>query len=117
MRAAVLATSLLAFACTRAAETDAARAAVQRFFEAVSAGDCASLGRMMDAQDAARCPEILAELQEHDVQLVDVIDAQVDGRDRRAVIVKARLSKDGSVREEPALVRAVRGDGGWRIKL
>jgi hypothetical protein len=109
---------LAALACKPSeSKTEAAQASVRRFFEALPAGDCAVLGPLLAGDGSARCRQTVEELHAHGFTLVEVLDARVDGRDPDAVLVRARVAKDGKVREEPFLLRVERHPDGWRLRL
>jgi hypothetical protein len=98
-------------------KTEAARATVQRFFEALPTGDCAELGPLLIGQAADSCRETVDELNQHGVSLVEVLEARVDGRDPNAVVVRTRVARNGKVREEPMLVRVEQHPDGWKLRL
>jgi hypothetical protein len=118
-RAAVWLGLLAALACrpSESRKTEAARATVQRFFEALPAGDCAVLGPLLVGKGSDTCRETVDELIEHGVSLVEVLDAKVDGRDPSAVMVRARVARDGRVREQPMLLRVEQHPEGWKLRL
>jgi len=119
-RAVVLALGLLAALGCKSAEerkTEAARATVRRFFEALPAGDCAELGPLLAGKAADTCRETVDEMKEHGLSLVEVLDARVDGRDSNAVMVRTRVARDGQVREEPLLLRVEQHPDGWKLRL
>ena len=101
---------------SEARKSEAARDAVRRFFEALPSADCAQLGPSL-AGPADTCPATLEDLRSHGVSLLEVLDAQVDGRDPDAVLVRARVARDGRVREQPLLVRVERHPEGWKLRL
>jgi len=118
-RAAVWLGLLAALACrpSETRKTEAARATVQRFFEALPAGDCAVLGPLLVGQESDTCRATVDELNEHGVSLVEVLDATVDGRDPGAVMVRARVARNGRVREQPMLLRVEEHPDGWKLRL
>ncbi len=118
-RAAVWLGLLAALACrpSESRKTEAARATVQRFFEALPAGDCAELGPLLVGTEQDTCRATVDELNEHGVSLVEVLDAKVDGRDPNAVMVRARVARDGRVREQPMLLRVEEHSEGWKLRL
>jgi hypothetical protein len=119
-RVRVLALGLLAALGCQSSEsrkTEAARATVQRFFEALPAGDCAELGPLLVGKAADACRETVDEMTEHGLSLVEVLDARVDGRDANAVVVRTRIARDGRVREEPLLLRVEQHPDGWKLRL
>jgi hypothetical protein len=116
----VLALGLLAaLGCqsSEARKTEAARATVRRFFEALPAGDCAELGPLLVGKAAENCRQTVDEMTEHGFSLVEVLDARVDGRDANAVMVRTRIARDGKVREEPLLLRVEQHPDGWKLRL
>jgi hypothetical protein len=119
-RACGLLLALATFACT-SAETrkkEAAQASVRAFFTALPGRDCAVLGPMLATGGSARpCEDTVRELHEHGMELVDIVDAAVDGRDPDAVLVRAKVARDGAVREEPFVLRVERQAGEWKLRL
>lgn len=114
----LLALAMLACAPSEARKKEAAQASVRAFFAALPAMDCAVLGPLLATGGSARpCEDTVRELHEHGMQLVDIVDAAVDGRDPNAVLVRARLARDGAVREEPYVLRVEQQDGGWKLRL
>ena len=118
-RAAVWLGLLAALACrpSESRKTEAARATVERVFEALPTRDCAELGRLLIGQAAEDCQETVDELNEHGFSLVEVLEAKVDGRDPNAVMVRARVARDGQVREQPMLLRVEQHPEGWKLRL
>lgn len=119
-RAGVAGLVLAALACapTSSTKAEAGEAAVRRFFTALPSSDCAVLGPMLATGGSARpCEETVKELREHGFALVDIVDSKVDGRDPEAVMVRARVSRNGEVRQEPYLLRVERQGGVWRLRL
>ena len=110
---------LAALACksSESRKTEAARATVQRFFEGLPAQDCAVLGGLLVGKAADTCPETVREMNEHGFSLVEVLEVKVDGRDPNAVVVRARVARDGQVREEPLLLRVEQHPDGWKLRL
>ncbi|MCY1082725.1 hypothetical protein [Archangium lansingense] len=102
---------------TESRKTEAARATVQSFFEALPAGDCAVLGPLLTGKAGDTCQATVEEMNEHGLSLVEVLDARVDGRDSSAVVVRARVARDGQVREEPMLLRVEQHPEGWKLRL
>ncbi len=99
-------------------ESEEAQASVRAFFAALPARDCPVLGPLLAMGGSARpCEDTVRELHEHGMQLVDIVDATVDGRNPDAVLVRARLARDGAVRAEPYVLRVERQDGGWKLRL
>jgi hypothetical protein len=117
-RAALWLGLLAALACnSESRKTEAARSTVQRFFEALPARDCAVLGPLLVGQAADACQKTVDDLIEHGFSLVEVLDAKVDGRDPNAVVVRARVARDGQVREQPLLLRVEQHPDGWKLRL
>ncbi|MCY1046766.1 hypothetical protein OV208_36015 [Corallococcus sp. bb12-1] len=111
---------LAAPACTSAtsAKVEAGEAVVRRFFQALPSGDCAVLGPMLvEGQGLPSCEDSVKDLREHDLHLVDIVEAKVDGRDPNAVLVRARVSQGGKERQEPYFFRVERQSEGWRLRL
>lgn len=99
-----------------ARKAEAARDAVERFFEALPSADCARLGASL-AGPAEACPAKVEDLRAHGVALLEVLDAKVDGRDPEVVLVRARVTQEGRVREQPMLLRVERHPEGWKLRL
>jgi hypothetical protein len=109
---------MLACAPSEARKKEAAQASVRAFFAALPGRDCAVLGPLLATGGSAKpCEDTVSELHEHGMQLVDIVDATVDGRNPNAVLVRARLARDGAVREEPYVLRVEHQDGGWKLRL
>ena len=110
---------LAALACTSASsKTRAAEESVRRFFEALPSEDCAVLEPLLATGGSARsCEETVRELREHGFSLVGILGSTVDGRDPEAVIVRARVARDGQERKEPWLLRVERQAGAWRVRF
>jgi hypothetical protein len=105
-----------ALAADEAAKIGAATAAVERFFPLVSAGDCDTIITMFaEPMSPEECEEYVREMQGHGMGLVRIEKATVDGRDENAVIVRARLTKQGT--EIESLVRVVHREDGWKISF
>ncbi|WP_224362823.1 hypothetical protein [Hyalangium versicolor] len=114
----LLALATLACSSSEAKKTEAARTAVRTFFAGLPSGDCATLGPLLATGGSAKsCEDTVRELIEHQMQLVDIVDAKVDGRNPEAVLVEARVARDGAVRQEPFLLRVEHQDGGWKLRL
>ncbi|WP_338873363.1 hypothetical protein [Myxococcus stipitatus] len=106
-------------ACTSAAsKTEAAEATVRRFFEALPSEDCEVLGPLLATGGGMRpCEEAVREMREHGLTLVGIVESKLDGRDSDAVLVRARIARDGEVGKEPWLLRVERQAGGWRVRF
>ncbi|MDY7230131.1 hypothetical protein [Hyalangium rubrum] len=119
-RASGLLLALATLACSSPAEkkTQAAEASVRRFFAALPDGDCAVLGPLLATGGSAQpCADTVRELNAHGFELVEVVGAEVDGRSADAVLVRAKVARDGAVREEPFILRVELQDGGWKLRL
>ena len=114
---ALLMGALVGCAPSTASKTEAARETVRRFFTELPSGDCAVLGPMLAGEGGSSCPETVADLIAHGFSLVEVLDVKVDGRDADAVMVRARVARDGRVREQPVLLRVERHPEGWKLRL
>ncbi len=111
--------ALSTLACSSPAEkkAQAAEASVRRFFAALPEGDCAVLGPMLATGGSARpCADTVRELLDHGYELVDILDAKVDGRNAGVVLVRARVAQNGRLKEEPLLLRVERQEGGWKLR-
>ncbi|MFP2912548.1 hypothetical protein ACLESD_47555 [Pyxidicoccus sp. 3LFB2] len=110
---------LAALACTSASsKTEAAEETVRRFFAALPSEDCAVLAPLLATGGSARpCEETVRELREHGFSLRSIVGSTVDGRDPEAVIVRARVARDGEERKEPWLLRVERQAGTWRVRF
>jgi len=106
-------------ACSSASsKTEAAEATVRRLFEALPSEDCAVLGPLLATGAGMRsCEEVVAELREHGLSLVDIVESKLDGRDPDAVLVRARVARGGEVGKEPWLLRVERRSGAWRVRF
>ena len=117
-RGLLLALVTLACSSPEARKTEAARTAVRAFVSELPSGDCATLGPLLATGGSARpCQDTVRELIEHKMQLVEVVGAKVDGRNPDAVLVEARMARDGEVRQEPYVLRVEHQDGGWKLRL
>jgi hypothetical protein len=114
----LLALTMLACTSSESRKKEAAQASVRAFFAALPAGDCQVLGPMLATGGSARpCEDTVRELLEHGMELVEILDAAVDGRDPDAVLVQAKMARDGAVRELPYVLRVERQGGGWKLRL
>lgn len=93
-----------------------AQAQVERYFRAVASEDCRTVRALQPsiASDEA-CAELLHEWEEHGVALVEIVGARPDGRDRDAIIVRARVRRNARVNE--TLIRATRSARGWTVRM
>ncbi|WP_224244975.1 hypothetical protein [Hyalangium gracile] len=113
-----LALATLACSSSETRKTEAARSTVRAFFSALPSADCGTLGPMLATGGSAKpCEDTVRELLEHRIELVDIVSAQVDGRTPDAVLVQARVARDGAVREEPFILRVEQQGGGWKLRL
>lgn len=94
-----------------------AEAAVQRFFAAISAGDCAALRTLTTrAQWRDRCSEAVDEMKGHQVRLLGIEGSAPDGRAPRIQLVRTRVEHNG--REHLWLLSVEPApDGGWRLVI
>jgi hypothetical protein len=114
----LMALGLLACSSPAEKKTEAAQASVRRFFAALPAGDCTVLGPLLATGGSARpCPTTVQELHSHGFELVDIVSAEVDGRDANAVLVRAKVARGGTVRDEPVILRVELQDGRWKLRL
>jgi len=98
-------------------DLDGAKAQVRRFFDAVAHADCATMGALVaETQDPAKCAKLVHEWQDDlHVRLIDIADARRDGRDARAIIVRASVMRREA--QKDMLVRVTREGGAWRLGL
>jgi len=114
----LLALALLACTPPETRKKEAAQATVRAFFTALPAGDCQVLGPLLATGGSAKpCEDTVRELREHGLELMEVLDSVVDGRDPNAVLVRTKLARDGTVRAEPFILRVERQDGEWKLRL
>src|SRR5262245_47594606 len=81
------------------------RASVQRFFEAVEAGDCARLQPLLQQPD--ECENIVRQFQETKTHLVSIDRQQPDGRDAATLMVYTTVAF-GKMNDHKWIVRARR---------
>ncbi len=120
VRTASLLPVLAILACTSSASRKAedAEASVRRFFAALPSGDCEVLGPLLATGSGARpCAEAVREMNEHGLQLVEILESKVDGRDPDAVLVRTRVSRNGVLRAEPYILRVERQGETWRLRF
>lgn len=98
-------------------ELEGAKLQVHRFFDALAKRDCATLASLLpEATDATACAKLLHEWNEDlQARLIEVPGAQRDGRDARALIVRAVVAKHGT--QSTMLVRVTHEQGAWRLVL
>lgn len=99
------------------AELADAKQEVRAMFAAIASRDCAALGALLaKARDAETCGKLLHEWNDDlQVVLVDVPTAERDGRDRRAIIVRAAVTKHAA--PSTILVRVTHEQGVWQLAL
>lgn len=94
-----------------------AEAIVTRWYQAVEAGDCKTiLAITADKMTQENCDGLITDFREHGAKFLGVAEAKLDGRDKQAVLVTARLSftnRYGS--DKKWITRAVRTSDGWRV--
>ena len=89
--------------------------AVERFYAAVTVGDCAAaLGALGTAfrtrvEQKGNCDRLLEEMREHPLERV--LDTQVDGRNRAAQLVRVRLRGH----KTDVIIRVQAEGGQWKI--
>ncbi|MDQ3035467.1 MAG: hypothetical protein M3Y87_23885 [Myxococcota bacterium] len=98
----------------RAAE---ARGRVEQLFAAGNARDCETTRALMPrVTNEHECEELFEDWEHHGMELLEIVDARVDGRDEHAVVVRCRVRMRG--REREMLVRAEETeDGRWGLSL
>jgi hypothetical protein len=98
------------------AEVGEAREVARQFFAAVESADCDKVRALRGTpQSAEECAEFVDEWNDHQVALLEIVDASVDARDRRAVIVRSRVTQERH--ERTMLVRVEKHDAGWVVSL
>jgi len=109
--AAVLLALASAGGCAKRPATEEAQEAVKRFFAALPGKDCGVLqGMLVDD-----CATVVDGLQQHGLRLLEVLGAEVDGRNPQAVMVRVRLERDGQRRE--VSLRVEHRPQGWKLKI
>lgn len=107
--------ALALLACRPATPPGPPAAAVERFYGAVMAGDCAAaLGALGTAfrvrvEQKGGCDRLFEEMREHPLERV--LDTQVDGRNRAAQLIRARLSGH----KNDVIIRVQAEGGQWKI--
>lgn len=90
--------------------------AVERYFAAVAAKDCASLMALTPASsDGTTCQTIIESFEHRGARLIGVLGSESDGRDQRVTIVRTRVAFSG--KEGDWLVRAEERDGQWKLRF
>lgn len=108
---------LALLACRPATPPGRPAEAVERFYSAVMAGDCpAALGALgtafrarVEVEQKGSCDRLFEEMREHPLERV--LETQVDGRNRAAQLVRARLSG----RKTDVIIRVQAENGQWKI--
>lgn len=116
MSAITLASLTLWLAFQASAPAPPAEAAVVRFFAAVEAGDCETLGKLT-ARDRwrDRCPEAVKEMKDHGTRFLGIEGSQPDGRDPRTRLVRVRVHySDG---EHLWVLPVEPSAEGWRLSI
>ncbi len=89
---------------------------VRTFYAELADGDCATIGKLLaNEHSEGDCVEMVEELGHREVELVDIAEAYVDGRDPDAVVVRVQIEDRGEVNE--MLMRVIREDGDWKLKM
>lgn len=107
--------ALALLACSPASPTTPPAAAVQRFYAAAAAGDCATalstLGGGLRTRVAPEgtCDHLFEELRQHPLE--HVVATQVDGRNRAAQLVRTRLRG----RTTDVIIRVQAEGSQWKI--
>lgn len=98
-------------------ELDQARVQVHRFFDALGQSDCPTLASLLPAaREPGGCDKLLHEWRDDlHIKLIDLPDARRDGRDRRAIIVRATVLRHDE--EKTMLVRVTHEQGVWQLVL
>ena len=103
----------LGAACHR---REPAARAVERYFAAVAAKDCASLMALTPPSgDGTTCETIIDSFAHRRARLIAVLGSEPDGRDPSVTIVRTRVAFSG--REGDWLVRAEARDGQWKLRF
>ena len=103
--------SVIGSGCAKRPATDEAQEAVKRFFAALPDKDCGVLqGMLVDD-----CAAVVDGVQQHGLRLLEVLGAEVDGRNPEAVMVRVRMERDGQRRE--VTLRVEHRPEGWKLKL
>ena len=106
---------LALLACRPATPPGRPAEAVERFYASVVAGDCAAalgtLGTSLRTrvEQKGGCDRLFEEMREHPLERV--LDTQVDGRNRAAQLVRARLSG----RKTDVIIRVQAESGQWKV--
>ena len=93
-----------------------AREVARRFLTAIEGADCDTV-RTLGGKEmtAAECADFVDEWEDHEVALIEIIEATLDQRNRRAVIVKSRVTQERE--ERTMLVRVEKRDASWIVSL
>lgn len=93
-----------------------AREHVVDVFQAIQDRNCETARRLMPTiTDQAGCDDFFEDARAHRLELLEVLDAQPDGRNPRAVIVRCRVRMEGD--ERVMLVRAEERESGWAVMM
>ena len=107
--------ALALLACSPASPTAPPAAVVQRFYAAVTAGDCATALNALGGDLRSRvapdgtCDHLFEELRPHPLERV--VATQVDGRNRAAQLVRTRLRG----RTTDVIIRVQAEGAKWKI--
>ena len=105
---------LIALVCAGCVRHEPAADAVQRYFKALAAGDCAVVTPLL-ADANASCDSLRAEFLENKVAFLGIQKVQPDGRDGTVTLVSATMRyKD---RDHVWIVRAEDHDGRWKLRF
>lgn len=113
----LLCCGLLGAGCNRARhDAEAAQEVIARFFAALPTAGCDELEPLLLLPPETTCEEAVEEMRSHGLALLQIESAYPDGRDRDAVLVRARMAKDGKEMSRASLLRVERRDGRWRYR-
>lgn len=106
----------LLLCCSGTPDPDEAVPFVQRFLDAIEAGDCATI-RSLSVKEIteSECQELVTIYRRRGVKLLEILHATVDGRFKDAVIVKTRIEEKGQPKER--LFRVEYTNGAWKLRL
>lgn len=114
--ACVLALCACQTATTSGDELSDAKTQVQRLFDGIKSGDCATLGSLVPAAKGSECAEFLKDWRDDlKIQLVEITRVERDGRDKRAIIVTTTVNRRGE--QKAMLIRATHEKGAWQLAL
>ena len=93
-----------------------AKAQVQRLFDGLQSGDCATLGSLVSAAKGSECAEFIKDYRDDlKLQLVEITRVERDGRDKSAIIVTTTVNRRGE--QKTMLIRATHEKGAWQLAL